>query len=159
MTEVSGSPPRPEAASWRRHAFLVAGLLGVAGGCISLDAIRQREYDRITIPQIEKAARSEDAEVLRGLESLLERRLDDPPAIDVDLALEALVSLMRAERTHAIGVVRRCALEDPDEECRYVALEVLARLAPHASRDTISAVAAGDGSDLVRDHARELLEP
>ena len=122
----------------------------------------------MTIRQAEVAAGSRDPSVHTGLIALLERRLEDPRSISLDLTLEVLVALMRSDDTDAaadseagseavVAVVKRCATEDSNEEVRYLALDVLKRREGPDSSTTLAIVSSRDPSDLVREHAVELL--
>lgn len=139
-------------------AALILGL--AAGGCVSLDSIRERDFGAVTIEEVEAAAGSADPRVHEGLVALLEKRLEEPRSITLDLTLEALASLMRsgdADPAAVVATVRRCATDDPDEEVRYLALDVLERWQGGDSRATLEIIRSRDPSDLVREHASDLL--
>lgn len=151
----------PTLSSRSRYRSLVPLLLAFAvSGCVSLDSIRERDFDAVTIRQVEVAAGSGDRTVHEGLVALLEHRLAEPRSVSLDLTLETLVSLMNSDRADSRSVVRavrRCATDDPNEEVRYLALDVLSRREGPDARAMLESIHSRDASDLVREHASELL--
>lgn len=126
-------------------------------GCVDLTPLREQNYRKVTLLQIETAADADDHAVFAGLVGLLEARLEEPGRIDLDHALEALASLMEQDRPEAFVTVGRCARLDPEEDVRYMSLDVLAELDPVGARRLLGDVERDDPSSLVREHASELL--
>jgi hypothetical protein len=139
-------------------AVALQSLLTLAIGCVDLTPLRERDFDRVTLEQLEASSETDESAVLEGVEGLIDRRLAEPGSVELDLVLEGLVALKTQRRVEAFDVVARCARSDPHEDARYVAVETLHTLAPERARDVLESIANTDASGLVRGHALEILE-
>jgi hypothetical protein len=148
--------PALQRSSSRIACGMACLLLGLGCASSGMHALQSGDYATVPLKTIQKAGASGQADGAAHLRTMLEARLRDPASVSIDQTMEALVALGNLRSTEAAQTVRACATQDPAEEVRYVALDVLNTLEGTGSLPFLELRGREDASSLVRTHALEL---
>lgn len=143
---------RARATRW----MVALGGVSALCGCVSLDPLREKNYDQVTMDTLEAAASSQESAVISGVEGLVETRLTTPETVALDVFLEAVVCLREQGGERAFNLLKRCAQSDVSDEARCVALDALWSLDNVRAASILEEAATSDSSALVREYARDL---